>query len=179
MYLASISETLADILLAKIGKPGAFFKNSASIEEGKKEDDAQKAIEGRTDIGPTQKQQLVQARRGQGIFKSNVRLNEKQCRVTGIEDLRLLIASHIKPWADSSDKEKLDGCNGLLLSPHVDRLFDRGLISFEDNGAMLVSSKLDPAILRRWGIDASTNVGSFKVEQCTYLEFHRSKIFKK
>ena len=67
-------------------------------------------------------------RRGGGrVFKSNVRLNENKCRVTGITDQRLLIASHIKPWAVSSDKEKLDGCNGLLLSP---RLFERGLISF-------------------------------------------------
>ena len=65
-----------------------------------KEDDAQKAVEGRTDIGPTQKQQLIQARRGQGVFKSNVRLNENKCRVTGVEDLRLLIASHIKPWVN-------------------------------------------------------------------------------
>jgi putative restriction endonuclease len=177
-YLATISEAFADILLAKIGKSATFFKNAVLANEEMKEDDAQKALEGRTDIGPTQKQQLVQARRGQGIFKSNVRLNENKCRITGVKDPRLLIASHIKPWVDSSDKEKLDGYNGLLLSPHVDRLFDRGLISFENDGKMLVSSKVDHDVLERWGIEATINVGPFKTEQSAYLEYHRSMRFK-
>ncbi len=79
-----------------------------------------------------------------GDFRSNVRLNEKKCRITGVQDVRLLIASHIKPWADSSDKKNSDGCNGLLLSPHVDRLFDQGLISFQNDGTIVcMSSKLD------------------------------------
>jgi predicted restriction endonuclease len=164
--------------LSKIGKPAPSFAGALTVEE-EKDEEIQEAIEGRTDIGPTQKQQLVQARRGQGIFRSNVRLNEKKCRITGLHDVRLLIASHIKPWADSSDKEKLDGCNGLFLSPHVDRLFDRGLISFQDDGAMLVSSKLDEAVLDHWNIDKTKNVGAFKPEQCVYLEYHRSKRFKK
>jgi predicted restriction endonuclease len=90
-----------------------------------------------------------------------------------------LIASHIKPWADSSDKEKLDGCNGLILSPHVDRLFDKGLISFENDGSILVSPKLDQAVLADWSIDKTKNVGGFKPEQCVYLEYHRSNRFKK
>src|SRR5262249_45434834 len=156
------------------GKPVSAFTSAVATEEEIKDDEAQDAIEGRTDLGPTQKQQLVQARRGQGIFKSNVRLNETKCRITGVQDARLLIASHIKPWADSSDKEKLDGCNGLLLSPHVDRLFDRGLISFENDGTILVSSKLDQVVLAHWSIDKTKNVGAFKPEQCVYLEYHRS-----
>jgi putative restriction endonuclease len=177
-YLAYISDAFAGILLAKIGKPPGFFTAGGTAEEEKKDDEAQKAIEGRTDIGPTQKQQLVQARRGQGIFKSNVRHNESKCRVTGIADIRLLIAGHIKPWAHSSDKEKLDGCNGLLLSPHVDLLFDRGLISFENNGQLLVSNKLDRAVLDRWAIDGEKNVGPFKPAQCVYLEYHRGEKFQ-
>ena len=179
VYLANISGAFADVLLRKIGKPASTFTDAVVIEEEKTDDQVQKAIEGRTDIGPTQKQQLVQARRGQGIFKSNVRLNEKKCRITGVQDARLLIASHIKPWADSSDKEKLDGCNGLILSPHVDRLFDKGLISFENNGSILVSPKLDQAVLADWSIDKTKNVGGFKPEQCVYLEYHRSNRFKK
>ena len=178
-YLVSLSDGLAEILLAKIGKPAAFFISAIAFAQGKDDDEAQKAIEGRTDIGPTQKKQLIQARRGQGIFKSNVRLNESKCRVTGVTDLRLLIASHIKPWAESSDQEKLDGCNGLLLSPHVDRLFDRGFITFSNEGTLLVSPKLDPAVMQQWGIKTENNLGSFNGKQCTYLEFHRTEKFKK
>jgi putative restriction endonuclease len=177
-YLVGISDAFAGILLTKIGRPASFFATAAITEEERRDEEVQKALEGRTDIGPTQKQQLVQARRGQGIFKSNVRLNETKCRITGVADARLLIASHIKPWAESSDKEKLDGCNGLLLSPHVDLLFDRGFISFENDGTLLVSSKLDPIVLDQWGIGAITHVEPFKLEQCVYLEYHRSKRFK-
>lgn len=179
VYLANISDGFADVLLGKIGKPASAFRVAVDTEDEDHDNEAQEAIEGRTDIGPTQKQQLVQARRGQGIFKSNVRLNEKKCRITGVQDSRLLIASHIKPWADSSDKEKLDGYNGLLLSPHVDRLFDKGLISFQNDGSILVSSKLDQAVLADWSIDKTKNVGAFKPEQCVYLEYHRSNRFKK
>jgi hypothetical protein len=85
----------------------------------------------------------------------------------------------MKPWAVSSDKEKLSGFNGLLLSPHIDRLFDKGWISFGDDGTVLVSPKLDRSILRRWGIGKITNVGPFKPEQLVYLKYHRSKKLKK
>ena len=78
------------------------------------EDRLDGVIEGRTDIGSTTKEQLIRARRGQGIFRANVRLNEKFCRVTGVSNPNFLRASHIKPWKDSSDEEKLSGCNGLL-----------------------------------------------------------------
>ena len=176
-YLVSISEPFADILLAKIGRPASFFTSAATTEEERRDEEVEKALKGRTDIGVTQKQQLVKARRGQGVFKSNVRLNERKCRVTGIADPRFLIASHIKPWAESSDEEKLDGCNGLLLSPHVDLLFDRGFISFENDGTLLVSSKLNPTVLDRWAMGKITRVGPFKPAQGVYLAYHRSRRF--
>jgi putative restriction endonuclease len=179
VYLASISEGFTSVLLKKIGKTASDFTNGLLENDEEKVDRAQKAIEGRTDIGPTQKQQLVLSRRGQGVFKANVRLNETEYRLTGVTDPRLLIASHIKPWSDSSDKEKLDGRNGLLLSPHADRLFDRGLISFENDGTVLVSTTLDQTTLSQWGFSKITNVGAFKPEQCTYLEYHRTERFKK
>ena len=135
-------------------------------------------MEGRTDIGDTQKKQLVQARRGQGIFKANVRLNESACRMTGITDPALLIASHIKPWSKSSDFEKLDGCNGLLLSPHVDRLFDRGLISFDDDGTVLRSNLVASHVWDAWGLKEIATVGSFSFKQCGYLAYHREHLFK-
>ena len=135
----------------------------------------EEALIGRTDIGPTTKSQLVKSRRGQGIFKSNVRLNEKGCRVTGITNIKHLIASHIKPWSESSDTEKLNGCNGLLLAPHVDHLFNNGMIGFSDNGDLIVSPKLDESILKAWKLESVLNVGKFKPEQNEFLRYHRQK----
>ena len=184
-YLVAIPSGFANVLLGNIGKPALFFTqptsggNDDQKDSADHADQAQKAIEGRTDIGPTQKKQLIKARRGQGIFKSNVRFNEDKCRFTGVSNSRLLIASHIKPWAESSDKEKLDGCNGLLLSPHIDCLFDSGLISFKNDGKVLISSKLDRKVLQKWGIEKVKKVGRFNPQQCVYLRYHRSRKFKK
>src|SRR5687768_1513924 len=75
-------------------------------------------------VGPTFREQLVRARRGQGVFRANVLLREESCRVTHVSEPRHLKASHIKPWRDATDAERLDGANGLLLSPHIDHLFD-------------------------------------------------------
>ena len=175
VYLASVSAELANILLNKIGNSPELVSELALESEAATEEEA---IRGRTDIGATTKQQLINARRGQGVFKANVRLNENQCRVTGIADHRFLIASHIKPWSKCNDAEKLDGCNGLLLSPHVDRLFDRGLMSFEDNGGIMISKYLPPEILGRWGLGTMSPVGAFNEAQRVYLDYHRKKIFR-
>jgi hypothetical protein len=141
-------------------------------------DIAEVGIIGRTDIATTVKQQLIASRRGQGLFKANVHLNEKACRVTGIADPTHLKASHIKPWKDSNDFEKLHGCNGLLLAPHIDHLFDRGLLSFEDSGELMISPQLDKSVLTKWSIPTRQNVGAFTVEQAAFLTYHRSKVFK-
>ncbi len=142
-------------------------------------DQQEAAIKGRTDIGATFKEQLVKSRRGQGLFKANVRLNENGCRVTGVTDLQHLRASHIKPWKDSTDEEKLSGCNGLLLAPHIDHLFDKGLISFSDSGNLLVSPKLDCEVLNKWQVPIIINVGPFNDVQSQFLEYHRCSVFLK
>jgi putative restriction endonuclease len=106
--------------------------------------------------------------------------NAKKCRLTGVSEIKLLIASHIKPWGKCQTSfERLDGNNGLLLSPHVDRLFDRGYISFSEDGSLLVSKQIQNDILISWGIDPNLNVGMFLPEQETYLQFHRREVFKK
>lgn len=178
VYLAEVSEGFVDVILAHMGVTLDAVISKEVIPPDVQDDKEQAALEGRTDIGETQKQQLVQARRGQGIFKANVRLNESACRMTGITDPALLIASHIKPWSKSSDFEKLDGCNGLLLSPHVDRLFDRGLLSFEDDGTVLRSSLVADQVWAAWGLQDIATVGNFSSKQCSYLTFHRKHLFK-
>ena len=132
----------------------------------------------RTDIGPTDVDKMVRARRGQGAYRLNLFQIERRCRVTGIDDCRMLRASHIKPWRDSSDREKLDGFNGLLLSPHIDHLFDQGYISFSDAGDLLVADDIDSSVLQAWGVGLDINVGLFKPEQCKYLEYHRQSVFR-
>ena len=74
--------------------------------------------------GSTKRAAVIQARRGQGLFRRRVEKREASCRVTHVNDPVYLRASHIKPWRKSTDKEKLDGNNGLMLSPHIDMLFD-------------------------------------------------------
>lgn len=181
VYLAEVPKPMADSLQKLIGEE--FFKALATINASMDaseaiDDEAEEIVRGRLDIGATTKEQLVKSRRGQGVFKANVRLNESGCRITGIVDPAHLRASHIKPWSVSTDQEKLNGCNGLLLSPHLDHLFDKGYISFSDNGDVLISSKLDVTVLSRWGIDTKVNVGSFNSEQSVFLAYHRENILK-
>jgi hypothetical protein len=91
-----------------------------------------------------------------------------------------LRASHIKPWRDAtSHEERLDGDNGLLLTPSVDHLFDRGFISFENGGRLLVSPVAHQDSLARMGVPIKgvTNVGVFSEDQRRYLEYHRNEVF--
>lgn len=180
VYLAEVPESMASELIRLLGKQYEVVLGVLSDEIGNtaSEDSQEGVIKGRTDIGSTAKEQLVKARRGQGIFRANVRLNEKFCRVTRVSNANFLRASHIKPWKNSSDEEKLNGCNGLLLAPHVDHLFDKGLISFTDSGALLISHHLDRTILHAWGIPLELNVGVFSNEQALFLEYHRANVFR-
>lgn len=123
--------------------------------------------------------QIVKARRGQGLFKTNVRMVEDHCRVTGVTNMKHLRASHIKPWVDSTRDEKLDGYNGLLLAPHVDHLFDRGFISFENRGDVIVSRNLNIDVLRSWSIEIPQNVGDFQPAQQAFLDYHRDVILQR
>ena len=122
---------------------------------------------------------LVKIRLNQGLFRKRLQLIEPKCRLTGIVNPDLLIASHIKPWRSSEEEEQLDGNNGLFLSPHVDHLFDKYWITFTENGDLLVSSSLGKDIFSAWGIPNVVNVGSFNAEQAKYLEHHRKKFFER
>lgn len=180
VYLAEVTAGFAEVALEKMGlSVGAVLVREPVYVAGEAEDDhAQAAVHGRTDIGATHKEQLILARRGQGVFRANVRLNETSCRITGVADAQFLVASHMKPWRFCTDKEKLDGCNGLLLSPHIDRLFDRGWISFGDDGAVLKSPKLPSSIWKAWGLDIVAKLTAFTTEQTSYLSYHRAQVFK-
>lgn len=100
-------------------------------------------IKSRKDIPETTKRALVAARLGQGGFRRSLDdLWGGRCAVRGFSTRELLRASHIKKWSESKDEERLDPNNGLLLSAHLDALFDKGLISFNETGKMLVSKRV-------------------------------------
>ena len=130
-------------------------------------------------IPETTRQAVVMARRGQGLFKQNVQRHERECRVTKVDQVEHLRASHCKPWRDSNNAERLDGENGLLLTPDVDHLFDRGFISFEDNGRVLISPVAHRDSIRKMGLEEALdrNVGGFTSCQKSYLAFHRESVF--
>jgi len=122
------------------------------------------------DLTPTDRQTLALARVGQGKFRSDVmRLWGKGevCALTGIDLPEMLIASHIKPWRDSDDRERLDPANGLLLAAHVDKLFDRYLLSFRAEGGDLVAA-VHP---RARSVAAQTNIDSHRILAASRIGF--------
>lgn len=126
----------------------------------------------------TDRQAIVLARRGQGLFKKRVMKIEHACRITGVDREEHLRASHCKPWRDATHEERLDGENGLLLTPSIDHLFDRGFIAFEDSGQVIVSPVAHRESLVRMGIEPERppNVGGFSTGQRRFLEFHRENV---
>jgi len=136
------------------------------------------AILGQEGLSPMDKEALILARRGQGVFRDNVLHVEPRCRVTGIDDPNYLVASHIKSWSESSNAERLSENNGIMLAPHVDYLFDIGFISFTDNGDLLVSPKCSAGVLAAWGISPTLNVGPFRNAQRPFLAYHREHCLK-
>jgi HNH endonuclease len=179
VYLAEVPEPLANALIGLIGQ--AYWDAYQTIAAFQTGDEAQQDDEilQRTIVGPTFKEQIVRARRGQGVFRSNVLLQEEFCRVTKVSEPRHLKASHIKPWRDANDTERLDGSNGLLLSPHIDHLFDEGYITFSRNQELLIVPEVREKLLDAWGIDAGVRVGEFSHEQNAYLEYHRVNVFRR
>ncbi|HSH72107.1 MAG TPA: HNH endonuclease signature motif containing protein [Methylophilaceae bacterium] len=178
VYLAEVPQIMGKVLESILNGQVEEIASQIIIPKDLTASDvvAEYEVDQRNDILETQKEQLIRARRGQGLFRARVQLIEKKCRVTGVNIKSHLIASHIKPWSQSSDREKLDGNNGLLLAPHIDHLFDKGYLSFSDVGLLIVSSHLDKSILSKWHIDPFKNVGSFNQSQIDYLHFHRNEI---
>jgi putative restriction endonuclease len=175
-YLAGISDALGYVLLAMLGvETQPEFPPLLTVAEpnGEVLKDLQE-IQADVTVAETQRIQLTKARIGQGLFRNRVMSLGPHCRVTGVTEPRLLIASHIKPWRDSTNPERINGFNGIMLSPHVDALFDERLISFEDDGRMLVHSSLSEDVLARWSISPAAKVDAFRPEQAAFLHHHRT-----
>jgi hypothetical protein len=179
VYLAEVPQAMADALIALIGQ--AYWDAYATVAafQTVEAPETTPPSANRTLPGPTFRDQIVRARRGQGVFRANVLLREERCRVTGVDEPRHLKASHIKPWRDATDTERLDGANGLLLSPHIDHLFDEGYITFSASQELVLVPEVRTKLLDAWGIEESVRVGAFTREQGAYLDYHRANVFKR
>lgn len=125
-----------------------------------------------TSLSPTDREQVVLARLGQGKFRKNLINYWKMCPITKIDFVPVLKASHIKPWANSSNMERVDPYNGILLSPNMDSLFDKGFMSFNDDGSVIVSPQLGVNGMKALGGDVKVKL-SFNAKHLSYLSFHR------
>lgn len=166
------NENLQDIYL---------WKSGASKEENKYVDSYVNKVSSRrkkkySKPNSTERKGLVTSRVGQGYYRQQ--LLEKfrgKCPLTGCSIRSILIASHIIPWSEADDSQRLDPENGILLSPNADALFDKHLISFDDNGELLISSKISSQELSNLGIreDAVIPVSEGMKK---YLKIHHEKL---
>jgi hypothetical protein len=128
----------------------------------------------------TETEALRAARLGQTKFRNQLMDRwDRRCAATGLPLPELLRASHIKPWRDSSAQERLDPDNGLLLAVHVDGLFDRGLISFDDEGAIVRSPMLSEDLIRALGLDQLPAIKGLSEGSRAYLAQHREHYLKR
>jgi len=185
VYLAAVNHALAEVLTYLIGseaqavvEQARWVKPMLSDDLDYWEEQIETAILQDAAIQETERQALVRSRVGQGVFKERVKSIEKHCRITRVDNLTHLIASHCKPWRDATNEERLDGENGLLLTPSIDHLFDRGFIGFENNGQLIISPAAHRPSLERMGVETQrvVNVGAFSEGQKQFLEFHRESV---
>lgn len=122
----------------------------------------------------TERSGLVLSRVGQGAYrKSIINRWENKCAVTGFQDKRILIASHIHPWKDSKSEERLDVHNGILLSPTYDALFNKHLITFENNGKIVLSENIKPVEYKKIGVSGSERIAKLNSDNLYYLAKHQ------
>jgi len=130
-------------------------------------------------IDPNDKKEIKSSRKGQGKYRLAVINEMGECLITKVNDERILVASHIKPWSISTDEERIDKYNGLLLTPTYDKLFDQGFITFSNDGCVLVSPYISPLNLKRLGlINGKKYELPSNAKRSAYLDYHRKEIFK-
>lgn len=129
-------------------------------------------------LNKTEQESIIKSRIGQGIFRDKLIEIWGSCSVTGLSNLSLLRASHIKPWRDCSNQERLDPINGLLLHPTLDHLFDSGFITFDDNGKILMSGKLSKKDAEILHIAQNSNLRKMPHRLKKFMHYHRENVFK-
>lgn len=160
-------------LEAAIVEAGNVTAGSCDDEQREIEEDIKEVFE--SDLPTEDKFNLVRARIGQGKFRQEVMQRWRNgCAVTGCQVTAMLRASHIKPWRDCTNaKERLSADNGLMLTANLDALFDRGLISFDKSGAMLVSAEISDLDSMKLGLKNARLLIRPSEWQERYLAYHR------
>jgi len=165
-YMVKLPASAGAFLLGFVGDEALQIQDSLLIN--KVDDNKNKIPEG------SERETISKARVGQGKFRQEVlKVWNEKCALTGVGVREILVASHIIPWQLSNNKQKVDKYNGLALSPDVDKLFDKGFISFDDNGSMLVKSSLPDETLNQLGIKTSKRIEGLKEQHLVYLRKHR------
>ena len=155
----------------------AYDDSESALNVKQWEDRIEKELKADQGLSSTEKESLVRSRRGQGIFRKKVLTIEMECRITKVDNPSHLIASHIKPWRSGDNVERLDAENGLMLTPTIDHLFDKGFISFESNGDLLISEVAQKESMTKMNIPSQKfNAGPFGSGQCVYLDWHRDNV---
>jgi len=134
-------------------------------------------INANSHIEETEKESIIRSRIGQGIFRKELILYWKCCAVSGFDIVNLLVASHIKPWRNADNSERLDVFNGLLLTPNYDKLFDLGYITFDRRGTMVCSKMLPESERRMIGIVGSMRLIRIDERHKPYLKYHNERCF--
>jgi hypothetical protein len=182
-----LKDVLAESLNGKNGYDSWFVTtplvlNPASLQSVLATDPASE-IMGELDkldqLPETERKSLLLSRVGQGEFRKQLVDYWKECAVTGATCVRLLKASHIKPWRDSNNQERLDVSNGLLLSPNIDAAFDAGHVTFDQNGKIMLSNAIAGAPAFQLHINAKLRINQkfLRQEHQAYLEYHRNEVF--
>lgn len=145
---------------------------AAKIEE--------KKIRENVNISTTERESIVKARIGQGKFREQLLAKYGTCIISGIDISKVLVASHIKPWAVSTNEERVSVNNGLLLSATYDRLFDSGLITFANEGKLIISRFVSEENRNKLQIN---NGQIYKLQSNmqmkAFLEYHNDVVFIK
>ena len=183
-YLAEVDKAVVEVVLAaahlSVADLLATPARTAADFATTLDDVVEHNIQNDVSLDQTVREQLIRARRGQGLFRKRVLDVEPVCRITGIATPNLLIASHIKPWrACGTAAERLDGANGLMMAPHADFLFDRGLLCFEEDGRSIFSTKLTDADADKLGMHVVQRPPPKPLSDGSqaYLTHHRANVF--
>lgn len=134
-------------------------------------------VEENKQLSTTERTQIIQSRIGQGVFRNMLIDYWNGCSVSGCTLLPVLVASHIKPWNVSDNEQRLDPFNGLLLQPNLDKLFDRGYITFDLQGNIKCSRLLEIGDRKSLGIDKNMHLLKFDDNHRKYLLYHQENCF--
>jgi hypothetical protein len=161
------------------------WPNEYSLDHESLPDEAQAVAAAMTiDLGEvaltdTERDALIKARIGQSRYRDSLLAYWRGCSVTECSIPQLLRASHIKPWHSANHAERLDQFNGLLLTPNLDLAFDKGLISFDDHGEILLSPKIDAATAAALHLSPALRLRQIEPRHRSYLKWHREELFGK